>query len=212
MPPVNIRLSESRKSDLQWHVASTVHLWPDDPTRLAYEAALAEAQAAVLAEIDKEYPLADMRILRKYGVTTTHNSVKVVLALEDGKEYGKVSVPLSGERLFPKDAYVSHQARIVAYPGVLRDRTTTYAKALQALTAATESLRAPYYKVIRGSSSLKQVVEMWPEAACFFRTWGVQLPAVLSASERAAMAEDQERRSREGHAATMPAGLVVSPP
>jgi hypothetical protein len=120
-----------------------------DEQKKEHDAFFFDTADRVLADLRSKYPPRDMGILKKYNQSDTKREIEV-----RDDNYNYVCVKLPEPVVIPRNAKYQNPS--------LYDKLSLLSEGLK---RSNKFVREPYYKLIRGSTTWEQVIEVWPEAA-----------------------------------------------
>lgn len=130
------------------------------PEKEKMDKAWRKASELTQACVEKQYPPADMALLKKYGVATDDTCFQgadpdgLFLRIEVDKETPEILVPYNG----------GCHSRTIKFDAKTRDAVGAYEKAIVAYNEARNKKLTMYRSLIRASYYFEDVVEVWPAA------------------------------------------------
>lgn len=165
-----LRLLAGMKETLRANVRQ--HVVPRN-LKAALDTAYALCLPAVKAAADKKWPSADLKVLRKYELTTKMSRVQCTNKLGQVKTF---HVAESDEIELPDKSWYSERQRVP----MITDKETAvldqWLDAHEAYNIEFDKRVKAYDALIHGANYLEDLLEIWPEAAALVpRTGGAIL-------------------------------------
>lgn len=152
------RLNQNHRSMLTAFAEKAIECKAEQKARdKAYE----RAEAAVVRCIEKQFPPADMQVLKKYAVASDSGCVN------GGDPNGAyVRFNFDDDRVVPlRPGYGYRGGASVSFDAKAKELIDVYALAEHALTEARNRKLGDYEALIRTAVSYEDVLDVWPAAA-----------------------------------------------
>jgi hypothetical protein len=120
-----------------------------DAEKKVHDAFVFDTANALLAILKEKFPARDMGVLKKYFQVERIAKVEV-----KNNRYNYYTLKLPAEILVPRNYQGHEDASLYDQLNLHTDR----------MKKANVTAREPYYKLIKGSTTWEQVIEVWPEA------------------------------------------------
>jgi hypothetical protein len=170
-----MRLLKSEQEMLLKKVEETVF---GDREKKAHDEYILECQTKIASALKEKYPAKDMAVLQKYGFTRVTSRIALRRA-----RYEYFDFDLPKETLLPENACYE-DAQMYDKIKLVRDN----------LKRANSTAREPYVKLIRGSTTWEQVIEVWPEAKKYQPVKGCVALIAVSPEVRGQVRRDSKTR------------------
>lgn len=183
MPP-NIRLTACHRTKLLAFARSLVDTSEFDA---AIATAAADVDRTARAAMDQQWPMVDMVVLKRYGLTASNHSV--VIAAESAQNK-RIGAPLIEEQPMP---YHPNVTLVLPDEHALFSLVTKLRSVEADKTKYIKEATAPYARLIDSSRTMAQVLAVWPEAEGA-GIGGTTALVALSDEDKARIADDMAAR------------------